>query len=380
MIKVCHITSAHDTSDIRIFQKECVSLAKKGYETYLVGEGISIKKKGVNIVGIGEKPVNRLSRMIFFTRKVVKTAVKTNSKIYHFHDPELLLYAKKLKKKNAIVIFDSHELYKEQILNKPYIPYKLRKVIAYIYKVVENRALKYIDAVIFPSAGNIQHPYAGKGVKCAFINNTPIINDLKNFDVEDTTNKGNTVCCVGTLVKERGVDILIEACYKAKVKLILAGNITPQNFKDELMQREEFSIVDYRGYCNREEVEQIYREAFIGVDNIQRVGQYPKASNLSTKVYEYMSRGIPFIVSDFEYNKYIVQNYNCGICVDPANPDEIAEAILYLLNDRENAILMGKRGRKLIEDKFNWEIDAKKLQDLYQNLLKEEYNENIDIR
>ena len=95
MIKVCHITSAHDTSDIRIFQKECVSLAKKGYETYLVGEGISIKKKGVNIVGIGEKPVNRLSRMIFFTRKVVKAAVKTNSKIYHFHDPELLLYAKK---------------------------------------------------------------------------------------------------------------------------------------------------------------------------------------------------------------------------------------------------------------------------------------------
>lgn len=380
MIKVCHITSAHDTSDIRIFQKECVSLAKKGYETYLVGEGNSITKNGVNVIGVGEKTGNRLFRMFFFARKVVKVALKTNSKIYHFHDPEILLYAKKLKKNNAIVIFDSHELYREQILNKPYIPRKLRRIVAYFYETIENRALKYIDAVIYPSAGNVQHPYEGKNVKCAFINNTPIINNLNNFDVENAHNKGDTVCCVGTLVKERGVDVLIEACYKAKVKLILAGNIMPENFKNELMQRKEFSIVDYRGYCNREEVEQIYREAFIGVDNIQRVGQYPQISNLSTKVYEYMSRGIPFIVSNFEYNEYIVQKYKCGICIDPSDSDEIAEAILYLLKDKENAILMGKRGRKLIEDKFNWEIDAKKLQDLYQELLKEESNENIDIR
>ena len=30
MIKVCHLTSAHDTEDDRIFLKECVSLAQNG--------------------------------------------------------------------------------------------------------------------------------------------------------------------------------------------------------------------------------------------------------------------------------------------------------------------------------------------------------------
>ena len=35
-VKICHFTSAHKTNDIRIFQKECVSLAKAGYKVYLV--------------------------------------------------------------------------------------------------------------------------------------------------------------------------------------------------------------------------------------------------------------------------------------------------------------------------------------------------------
>lgn len=39
MIKVCHMASAHGIEDDRIFHKECVSLAKAGYEVYLVERG-----------------------------------------------------------------------------------------------------------------------------------------------------------------------------------------------------------------------------------------------------------------------------------------------------------------------------------------------------
>ena len=34
MKKVCHMTSGHRSDDVRVFYKECVSLAKAGYDVF----------------------------------------------------------------------------------------------------------------------------------------------------------------------------------------------------------------------------------------------------------------------------------------------------------------------------------------------------------
>ena len=106
--KVCHITSAHNSNDIRVFVKECASLAENGFETYLVAEGENKEINNVKILGIGKKPTNRFVRMVFFARKAYRIAKETNCDIYHIHDPELLPYGLKLLKAGKKVIFDSH--------------------------------------------------------------------------------------------------------------------------------------------------------------------------------------------------------------------------------------------------------------------------------
>lgn len=100
MIKICHVTSVHDTNDVRIFKKECVSLAKKKeYEVYLVGPGCENKEESdVKIIGAGERPARRIDRMIHYAPKVINKAIGVDADIYHFHDPELLKHVLKFKK------------------------------------------------------------------------------------------------------------------------------------------------------------------------------------------------------------------------------------------------------------------------------------------
>jgi len=91
-LKIAHLTSVHARYDIRIFHKECVSLAKAGYDVTLVvadGKGDE-EKNGVTIVGVGQKPKSRIKRMILTVTKVYKAAKRKDADVYHFHDPELL--------------------------------------------------------------------------------------------------------------------------------------------------------------------------------------------------------------------------------------------------------------------------------------------------
>ena len=182
MTRICHVTSAHQSNDVRIFQKECKSLAKqKSFNVYLVAQGESRKEDNVTVLGIGKKTKGRLGRIFGFSRQIYKRAAGLNADIYHLHDPELLLYARKLKKKDNIVIFDSHENYPEQIAEKKYIPSYLRKIIAFLYKAYETYVVKKIDAVIIPCTTNGKNPFAGRCKKTIFLDNYPIISNKRQY-------------------------------------------------------------------------------------------------------------------------------------------------------------------------------------------------------
>ena len=129
-MKVCHMTSVHESTDDRIFLKECVSLAKAGYDTYQVAYGESFEKDGVKTIGLGKRASGRIKRILVSSRKVYQEALKIDADIYHVHDPELLPYAVKLKKRGKKVIFDSHEDIPRQILAKEWLPDVFRNIVS----------------------------------------------------------------------------------------------------------------------------------------------------------------------------------------------------------------------------------------------------------
>jgi glycosyltransferase involved in cell wall biosynthesis len=87
------------------------------------------------------------------------------------------------------------------------------------------------------------------------------------------------------------------------------------------------------------------------------------------KMFEYMSASIPVIASNFSLWRSIIEKNNCGICVDPMDSHEIAEAIDFLTWNPEDAKQMGKNGQAAIKRIYNWGIEEKKLLRLYENLI-----------
>ncbi len=240
-MKVCHMTSAHTQEDIRIFHKECVSLAKAGHETYQVSCGETYDKFGVHLIGIGEATKSRKKRMTESSRKVYETAKAIDADVYHFHDPELLPYGLKLKKSGKKVIFDSHEDIPAQIMDKDWIPKPVRKIVSTGYRTYETYVVKHLDAVI-AATPHIAELFKSRCKKVVVVNNYPKLDDIE-FHTTPFSERDPIIAYAGGIDESRGEKIMIEAMKKVDGQLIIAGDHPVLEIRGGVLDTQEGLIV-----------------------------------------------------------------------------------------------------------------------------------------
>lgn len=370
--KICHVTSAHPPEDGRIFRRACVSAAKAGYDTYLVEQGETYDKSGVHIVGIGmPEKAGRLYRMTTFAKKAYEKAVSLDADLYQLHDPELIPYAKKLKKMGKSVIFDSHENYVEQIRNKPYLPKPAAIILSKWFSFYSKRIYSMIDGFTFPGNDEYESVFDNLNKRVVTTDNLPWLSELYDKYDETIQREPNTACYIGGLDEARGITQIVKACSAAKCKLYLAGNFSSDEYKKSLEQIAEFSCVEFLGILGREEIVQLLQKVSVGLCMLLDIGQYYKMQNFPTKVYEYMSMAIPVIVNDSAYNNKKVRELQIGYCVDPMNVEAAGRTIRQLLDNTEERNDFGRNGRNAIKNEFCWDREQHKLLELYKDILGE---------
>lgn len=149
LFKIFIFSSVHPWYDTRIFYKEAVSLAKKFNIELHAPADFSFKEiNKVKIYGLPqwEKVLDR--------RKIRKELWKrircSDADVFHFHDPELIWIGLKIKLlKGKKVIYDIHENYPGDILDKEWIPKYFRLLVSFIFDKVENITAKYFDGVVY---------------------------------------------------------------------------------------------------------------------------------------------------------------------------------------------------------------------------------------
>jgi hypothetical protein len=146
--KIVHLTSVHSPSDIRIFFKECRSLAAAGYEVVLVAPGGKDRfVEGVQVRAI-TKAARRLERMTKIVWAVYRAAIRERAEIYHFHDPELIPVGLLLRLRGKRVIYDIHEDVPRDIRSKYYLPVWARSFIGNVVEIIENFAARRFSALV----------------------------------------------------------------------------------------------------------------------------------------------------------------------------------------------------------------------------------------
>jgi glycosyltransferase involved in cell wall biosynthesis len=366
MQRIRHLTSVHSIRDPRIFHKECKSLASAGHDVGLV----AVHERAEIIDGVKIVPVaraeGRLDRMLRVGWRVYRAARRERADVYHFHDPELLWVGVLLKLGGATVIYDVHEDVPKQIMGKHWIPGWARPLISRAVAIVEQVGARIVDGIVAatPSIAAKFPPH-----KTAVVQNFPEASFARADDAQRPfSERSDAFVYAGGLMEIQGVREMATAFALLPEGMTgtVAGTFYPATLEAEIAALPGWTRVRYLHQVPRAEVVQAMRDARAGLvlnhPTVNYIDAYP------TKMFEYMALGLPVVCSNFPLWTEIVRGADCGVAVDPRDPEAIAAAITALGDDPELARRLGENGRRAIAERFNWEAEVAKLEALYRQV------------
>lgn len=365
---VCILSSVRQRDCVRMFHKESVSLSSYGYNVTLIvadGRGNEVIK-GVTIIDVG-KEKNRFRRWTRTMYNIWRKAKELNCDIYQFNDPELLFIGIILKILGKKVVWDMHENIPADLMQKKYIPYYLKVLITAIYLQCEKFVVKRIDAVMC-TRQSVQEKLLKLNKNVILIRNFPIT----NYEIFYHKRDERIICFAGAIVRNYQHKEIIQAIEKIdNVKYLLAGQIN-EKYLVELKALKGWEKVEYLGIIPFEDVKKMYSRSSIGLSIHKYTANmdWQRGNYALTKLFELMLWELPVICTNYSlWEEEIFSKYKCGITVNPTNIDEIEKAIRYLLDHPNEAAEMGRVGRTLVLNSFNWGKEELKLIKLYHNLL-----------
>ncbi len=365
-VRVVHFCTVHNWNDVRVFQKQCVSLAKAGYDVHLVVPGAPhTTSQGVHLHTI-KFSSNRIARMTRTAWHAFRIACQLRADIYEIHSPELLPEALILSLLGKPVVYDVHEDFTTLIRQKDYLPAFARVLFAHGVRFLEKVSSRFMTITL------AEKYYAD------FLPGHPLLLNYP-FDFGFTT-----------LPRRDGPNCRV---------LLYAGNVGVERgalLHPSLLSLDREIEVHLVGHCPSALAARARDAAALAVDRLHidavdqflphaRIQEYYQRDDLLaglavfpstpdvvnkelTKFFEYMAAGLPILCSDFPAWRRLVVDNGVGLAVNPQSPPAIAEAIAWLREHPHERQQMGERGRRLVAEQFNWASQEKILLGIYAEL------------
>ncbi len=239
-----------------------------------------------------------------------------------------------------------------------------------LYKVIMPNA----DHIFVQSKQMLQD-VALEGIPEKLMSPVPMAVSEKLLEHPPAMVEPNTILYLGTLLRVRRLDVLIECLGIVRqrhpdARLIFVGDgDCPEDriFLEAVSRRLQLSdAVEYTGMIPMAEAHERVARAAVCVSPF-----YPTPilqSTSPTKLSEYMALGRPVVANTHPEQSVIIAESQAGICVD-WSAKAFAEAIITLLDDPTAAENMGALGREYVRKHRIYPVIARDVAAQYRSLL-----------
>lgn len=307
--------------------------------------------------------------------KMIRAGMRKNYTIYHSNDlntlPQGWICAKVLSFKKKKLVYDSHEVQTSRTgygKNVYYIEkFFIKRIDAFI-NTNKTRA-EYTSNLYKIELPHIVHNYPfylHEGAKSKEVN----LHHVLRIAPEEPI-----LLYQGGIQLGRGLEKIIEAApnFKKGIVVFLGdGRIKPE-LEKMVSDRKLNNKVKFLPKVPVEELPGYTANAYLGFQVLNNIcfNHYSACSN---KLYEYIMVNVPVVACDFPEIKRVVEGEKVGITIDSHNPEEIAKAVNYMLDNKIERDKMSENCKNAKEI-YNWNLEKFKLIEIYNNLLGVNKNE-----
>ena len=199
--------------------------------------------------------------------------------------------------------------------------------------------------------------------------------DLKKFKLKKRVKKEKIkIIMCGRFVEKKGFEYGIRAFakiakdHKNTLMYIIGDGKLREKLKELTISLNISSKIKFLGVLPHREVQKQMEESdiFLAPSITAKNGD---KEGIPTVIKEAMATGLPVISTYHAGIPELVKDGETGFLVTEKDVEAITEKISYLITHPDIAILMGEKGRKVVEEKFNLFIQMKKLERLYSRLI-----------
>lgn len=370
-MKICILQVLHTPNDKRVFHKEAKSLAAAGHDVLSIVPSDTPLSETIDGVRIETTPVAKgMFQRLMASFRIIPRGLRAKADAYLCVEPETWvsgLIIKLLTRRK--VVFDQHEHVPSKFADK--FPRPFRPIVQWATVKAMRAMARFTDYVLL-TKNCLEEPYKGLHVPRTVVLNTnhlqPPCAEIPDAMME-CYERRPTIIHQGLFGDVRGsyqlldaMKILASEC--PDIKCILLGKYV---YGDEAAFRKAVTDAGLDAHIDMiDEIPFDEVPPYVAVSKVGLILFQPGPMNhtlaMPHKMFDYMREGVPLIAPAFAVEvAHIVRESECGLLIDVADPQAIADAVLRLLNDPGEAARLGANGRRSVETRYNWQSDERRL-------------------